>query len=261
MIDNTMLQRMAAKPAAEEPNVVIEAEPVEESLTFLRLLTYPLCGPGLTVMGMYVLLPFFLWMLVMLMPGPLKLAGGFVLMIVNILVTLSTLWYLTVCINASAEGRIKAPDVFEYSQDDTFWDWLRTFFLLAVTVSLCIAPAFLITHFAQLSAPAFWGILAAGIFFLPMLLLAVVMFDTINALNPILIIASIFSTFLSYLGIVVLFCVPLTLLIGMNIASYKSHDPLLSLLVDAVGLYLMMIAACLLGRFFYNNEEKLRWDV
>ena len=58
-----------------------------------------------------------------------------------------------------------------------------------------------------------------------------------------------------------LFCVPLLLLIGMNIASFKSHDPLLSLLVDAVGLYLMMIAACLLGRFFYNNEEKLRWDV
>ena len=158
MIDNTMLQRMAAKPVAEEPDVVIEEEPVEEgaeSLTFLRLLTYPLCGPGLTVMGMYVLLPFFLWVLVMLMPGPLKLAGGFVLMIVNILVTLSTLWYLTVCINASAEGRIKAPDVFEYSQDDSFWDWLRTFFLIAVTVSICIAPAFFITYFAHLGRPAF----------------------------------------------------------------------------------------------------------
>lgn len=266
MIDDNMFQeRVSQQLASEVPEdveVIIEEGP--EPLTFLRLLKYPLSRSGLTVLCFFAVVPFLLHVALILLSGILPLLAFALLLIVWIaeaLIALSTFWYLTICICASAEGQVKAPDVFEYSQDDTLLDWIWQFLRIVFTVSICIAPAFLITYFAHLSRPAFWGILAAGIFFLPMLLLAVVMFDTINALNPILIIASIFSTFFSYLGIVVQFCVPLLLLIGMNIASLKSHDPLLSLLVDAVGLYLMMIAACLLGRFFHNNEEKLRWDV
>ena len=93
------------------------------------------------------------------------------------------------------------------------------------------------------------------------MLLAVVMFDTINALNPVLIIGSIFSTFLHYAGIVLLFMIPLGMVMGITIVGAIFDDPLLKLPVKAIGLYLFMLDACLLGRFFYKNEEKLRWDV
>ena len=127
-----------------------------------------------------------------------------------------------------------------------------------VTVAFCIGPAFVIRHFLEINAPTFGSILGVGIFFLPMSLLAMVIFDTVNALNPILIIASIFSTFFSYIGVVLLFCVPL-LLIG-GILSF-SWNPWLSVPIRAMGLYLLMMDAYLLGRFFYYDEEKLRWDV
>ena len=251
MIDNTMLKHMAAEPAIEDP-LVPEEEPPEQ-MTFFRVFTFPLSRPGLTVLGFYAVVPFLLKVLLILVASILPLlafAMGFVAGLVNALISLSTFWYLTVCIRASAEGQSKAPDVFEFSQDDSFWGWLRQFFLIIVTVSLCIAPAFILRHFVEISEMIFWSILSVGIFLLPMCLLAMVIFDTINALNPVLIIASIFSTFFSYIGVVLLFCVPL-LLIG-GILSF-SWNPWLSVPIRAMGLYLLMMDAYLLGWFFYYN--------
>ena len=260
MIDETMLtDRLPREPDLSEPDVEIQEAP--PSLTFGRLLAYPFNAAGLCIMGVYVLLPFVLWMVLMIMPTALKIAGGFLLLLINILITLSTIWYLTVCIRASAEGQIRAPDVFEYAQDDSPWEWLREFFFILMTVLMCIGPAFALRWFLDIRPVPFFAVLAAGAFFLPMMLLAVVLFDTIGALNPVLIIGSVFSTFLPYCGIVLLFMIPLALVVGINIVGLLSPDPLLELLVKAVGLYLFMLDACLLGRFFYNNEEKLRWDV
>ena len=123
MIDNTMLQRMAAgaDPVVEESN--IEAEEPLEQPTFFRMFTYPLSRLGLTVLGFYAVVPFLLKVLLMLVASILPLlafAMGFVAGLVSILISLSTFWYLSVCIRASAEGQSKAPDVFEFSQDDSF---------------------------------------------------------------------------------------------------------------------------------------------
>lgn len=260
MIDNTMLQRMAAEPVIEEPDVVIEGEPPEEP-AFWRVFTYPVNGPGLSVIAIYAGVPY-LWVL-LLYPLPLMLRNAAFLagLLVKGAVALSSFWYLTVCIRASAEGQIKAPNVFEYSQDDSLFDWLRQFFLIAVTVSLCIAPAFVVRHYLQINDAVFWTILGTGLFLLPMSLLAMVIFDTIRALNPILIIASIFSTFFSYAVVVLLFFVPVMLFFGLSMLKDGSVNLILLLLMRAVGLYLLMMDTYLLGRFFYYNEEKLRWDV
>lgn len=258
MIDDSTFQERTP-PDFREPEATVEETPA--AFSFGRLLTYPLNRPGLTVLGLYALVPFLLEIAATLISSVLPLlilVLGFVVLVVHILITLSTFWYLTVCIRASAEGQTKAPDLFEFSQDDSFWDWLREFFLVLITVCLCLGPAFALKRFADVSDIVFWSILGVGVFFLPMCLLAIVMFDTINALNPLLIIASVFSTFFSYVLIVVLFFVPLALVAGL---LFFSLIPLLSVPIKAIGLYLLMMDACLLGRFFYRNEEKLRWDV
>lgn len=261
MIDNTMLQRMAAgaEPVVEEPN--IEAEQPIEQPTFSRVFTYPISGPGLSMIAMYAGIPF-LWVL-LLYPLPMVLRNAAFLagLMIKGAVVLSSFWYLTVCIRASAEGQCRAPNVFEYSQDDSFFDWFRQYFLIAATVGLCIGPAFILRYFVEINAVTFWSILSVGIFLLPMSLLAMVIFDTVNALNPILIIASIFSTFFSYLVVVLLFFVPVVLFFGVAALKTISDNLLLLLLLRAVGLYLLMMDCYLLGRFFYYNEEKLRWDV
>lgn len=265
MIDDKMFEaRVARLKAVTEPDAVpcvVEEEEGDETLTFLGLLAYPLNGPGLSIMAIYVLVPFLLWCFFMIMPMALQYAGIFILLITKVLIGLSTFWYLTACIRASAEGQVRAPNVFEFGQDDSFFDWFRQFILIVVTVLLCLVPAFLLRRFVGIEPAVFWAVLAVGVLVLPMALLSVVMFDGICGVNPILIISSIFSTLIPYLAVVLAFSVPIALLVGLNIASAKAPDPLVVLLVRAVGVYLLMLAACLLGRFFYNNEEKLRWDV
>lgn len=264
-IDERMFQYGITRPQEpREPEELSDAQDNPEQspkFSILCLLSYPLNGPGLSIVSIYVLVPFFVWVLVTILPYQLRIAGGFILFLIKILVSLSTFWYLTVCVRASAEGQMQAPNVFEFGQDDSFWDWLREFFIIALTVSLCIAPAFLLKRFAGINTAVFLTVLGTGIFFMPMLLLAVVMFDTISALNPILIIASVFSTFFKYAAVVVLFFVPIALTIWMNMASRVTYNPLLILPARAISIYLLMMDACLLGRFFYRNEEKLRWDV
>ena len=254
-----MLKHMAAEPVIEEPGILEEEQP--EQPTFARVFTYPISGPGLSVIAIYAGIPF-LWVL-LLYPLPLVLRNAAFLagLLVKGAVVLSSFWYLTVCIRASAEGQCRAPNVFEYSQDDSFFDWLRQFFLIALTVFLCVGPAFILKRFVEINAATFWGILGVGIFLLPMSLLTMVIFDTINALNPILVIGSIFSTFFSYLVVVLLFFVPVMLFFGVAMLKSISGNLVLLLLLRAVGVYLLMMDAYLLGRFFYHNEEKLRWDV
>ena len=262
MIDNTMLQRMAAGPTTEAPDVIIEEE--SEQPTFSRVFTYPISGPGLSIMAIYVLVPFLLTLLARVISLVLPFLGfalGIVVLVIQILILLSTFWYLTVCVRASAEGQIKAPDVFEYSQNDSFFDWLRQFFLILVTVALTIGPAFALRRFLQINYTVFWSILGIGIFFLPMCLLAMAIFDSINALNPVLIIGSIVSTFFSYIAVALLFFAPIFLVRWMYVVCFSNPNDFLFLLVKAISLYLLMMDTYLLGLFFYKNEEKLRWDV
>lgn len=260
MIDDDMLNRPFVEPECE----VIEAEEEEVAVPFslMDVLVYPISPAGLSVFCVYVFVPLVIYLL--LSPLPTAVSNGLFMLTSTVYagVCLSTFWYLTVCIRAGAEGQRRAPNVFEFSQDDTPGDWMREFFLILGTLVFCIGPAFLVRYIGQVeSVVVFWGVMGAGLFLLPMYLLAVVIFDTVGALNPILIVGSIFSTFFPYMGVVFLFSVPMALTIGISIVSAVVNNPFLGLIFRALNLYLLMIAAGLLGRFFYKNEDKLRWDV
>lgn len=262
MIDETMFQeRVERLKRLQEPSCVGEEAGPPEGMTWLRLLTYPFNGPGISIMTLYVFVPFLWILLLMLMPLLLRNAGFFIGLLVKGLVVLSTVWYLAVCVRASAEGELKAPNLFEFGQDDSFSSWFWQFIRILIVVLVCIGPAFFLRRFTGISVEIYYGLLGAGLFFLPMALLSVVMFDALRGLNPVLIIASVFSTFFSYFLIVLLFSVPIFLLVWLTRLGEGSVNLLLLLMIRIAVIYLLMLAACLLGRFFYNNEEKLRWDV
>jgi hypothetical protein len=102
----------------------------------------------------------------------------------------------------------------------------------------------------------YWLLLGIGVFMFPMFLLAALMFDSPTAFNPFLIVTSISSTFLSYCGLAILFC-------GIGLLMYLSRSlpHVLAILSWGIDIYLMFIAAYILGRFFRRYESKLNWEV
>jgi hypothetical protein len=126
----------------------------------------------------------------------------------------------------------------------------------------------------------FWVLSACGIFFLPMALLAGVLFDATHALNPVSIIGSISQTFLPYCGLVPIFCVlgGLLAVIASNTFSLSSTQSLqqgiaqimfvlqrlfrVTLTYPGIAfIYLAMVAAHLLGWFYWWYKDKLNWGL
>jgi hypothetical protein len=260
MIDETMLNRLTVEPECD----LIEEDQNEqfaEPMTFCRVFTYPLNSSGLSIIALYAGIPFFLVVLLYPLPPAMRMAMFFPALLIKLTIFLSTLWYLTNCIRSCAGGEIHPPSLFEFSQDDSLGGWFRQFFLIGATSSVCIFPVFVIRYFIKIPNEIFWGVLATGIFLLPMCLLSIVMFDSLGALNPILIIASVFSTFFYYLPVALLFFVPILLFIWSAAMKNGSMNLFLLLLLRVVGCYLLMMDTYVLGWFFHKNEERLRWDV
>jgi hypothetical protein len=96
-----------------------------------------------------------------------------------------------------------------------------------------------------------------------MALLAVIMFNSTSGLNPLIIISSIFSTFFQYCGLVAL--IVAIIFLYVQTIKFLPLNPYirmaLSPLVQAVEFYLAMVAAHLLGRFYFKYQGKLNWEV
>ena len=85
------------------------------------------------------------------------------------------------------------------------------------------------------------------------------MFDAFDALNPIFIIGSIFKTFLSYCGLIL----SLGIFGGLVALIFwiLGRLPILGFVSNAINLYLLFVAAHLLGRFYWWYKDKLDWGI
>jgi hypothetical protein len=193
-------------------------------------------------------------------------------MIIGLYVTLVGYfyYYLSLCIIAAARDERSAPDL-SIGGPFNFADLLRRFFLVLGCALICFGPVILYVHCFHIlpavsghmepynwhTSTLCWILLGIGVFLFPMFLLAVAMFDSITALNPFLIIGSIASTFLPYCGLVILYFA-----IGL-LMDFIGHWrpggwPLVAWGLD---VYLMFIAAYILGRFFRRYENRLNWEI
>ncbi len=176
---------------------------------------------------------------------------------VRIVLYLYLYWYLCECIRDSAAGGVRAPEIVGRAPG------LGDFLSQMIKTSGCFlffpAPAFLYFLKAGEADTVFWCLAVNALFFFPMSLLSVVMFDSLRGLNPILLISSIFSTFLPYGAMIVVFAAA-----GIFIAR-KAPTPWEStgstFIMWCAGIYLAMIAAHLLGWFYHRYEQELNWEV
>jgi hypothetical protein len=232
----------------------------------IDVLLYPLSKPGLTLIAVSAGIPFVLRILTKSLAAlTLVFLPALIFLVIFIILhwcllvifLLYVCWYVCECIRDSAAGGIRAPETAGTAP--SLWDILLQPLKSVVCLSFFMVPAMLYFGLAQRADAIFWVLYGCGGFLLPMGLLAVVMFDSLRALNPVLIIGSIFSTFFLYCGLV-MFCYGLCTAAAAA-GYFLLRSWILGYLFLFVSFYLALIGAHLLGRFYWRYQDKLNWEV
>ena len=217
----------------------------------------------------------------------------FVALFIKFIILLYVYWFFCQCIRNSAQGNRRAPETMGSTPGigELFGQifrvlvcfvvlWIPVLYYLMIPLKPYM-PWILLTwpmslyglfiadfddlmqiySFFVRNEVHFFSLVGLSVFIFPMGLLAVVMFDSLRGLNPILIVGSIFSTFFQYCVIAMVFCVPVVIFMGFFFGIFKLLPlPLSVMIMKSVNLYLLMISGHLLGRFYYRNEERLYWE-
>ena len=169
--------------------------------------------------------------------------------------------YIIKIINSSAVGEAKLP---EWPDFTNFWDSIiNTYLLVVATNVVAFAPAliyFVIMFWQGMqSFIPFYLLLLLGLLYIPMGLLAVALCNSVKALNPRLVIPSIFRVFREYFIV----CVALVLLLGLRtliVTFLVSPIPIIGSIVDVfVSLYFLILEARIIGLMYLCTEDKLGW--
>ena len=253
-------QAVDRQQESEEDSEAKETESLDQRMLpwFIDIFLYPFnLGGVVHLIGLWLLL-FLFCPLIIAFVG----LGIEYIPIVYFLAVAYTLYYFTECIRDSASGAHCAPDLRASQVKPDRWDYISQLLVVVGSIAVCFCPVAVYYVVTERSDLIYWLILACGGFFFPMVLLAVVLFDSFSALNPILIIGSIFRTLPPYCGMVLFFYAGA--LLFMKIYSPVNRFwllPIVSFLIKGLELYMILVAVGLLGRFYKRFEKKLNWEV
>ena len=217
-----------------------EKPPVRKLPWILDVLLYPTSMSGLINLGIFWILPILLGLIARLMP--IRFIWG----IVGFIIGGYMFYYFIECIRDSALGGIRAPENIGNLPD--MGDAVSQFMEIIASAVIFWGPVSFYFIFTRKTDTIYWLLLGYGIFFFPMGLLALAMFRSSAAFNPFVWITSIFSTFFQYCSLVLFFCILGWL--ASRIVSYFQGALLFAFIFNAVFIYLVMVGAHLLGRFY-----------
>ncbi|OHB60272.1 MAG: hypothetical protein A2167_02255 [Planctomycetes bacterium RBG_13_46_10] len=225
----------------------------------IDILLYPCSASGLTNLAIIIGIP--------LMQNFIGRFAGFLSVILaipffclNILIGLYAGWYLAECVQDSAKGGTRAPEVLAVETGLAEMK-SRVLYLVAVYI-LFVLPSFLYRLYTVRMDIIFWVLVSWAVIFFPMGLLAMVMFDSTDALNPIFLLGSIFRVFFQYIGLSILFGTLVGLIWFIPIGSeYQTAPILLEIIKTIISGYGVFIMAHVLGRFYWRYKDKLDWGI
>lgn len=160
------------------------------------------------------------------------------------------------------------------SDDDSMPDWpdltapsdvLWPVLYFAGTAAFSFAPAIGLAVFGPRDTSWFpWtagGLAVLGCCYFPIALTAVTLADSLTALNPLVIVPSIFRIFGDYFVVILVSVVIFggSLLLPRLLAAKLPVPVLFPLLAEFTGLYLATVGMRLLGQTYWRNREKLGW--
>jgi hypothetical protein len=255
--------RLAVEKLEQE---VFKPEPLPQRTLpwYIDIFLYPFSLSGIIHIVIFIVTPLLIGLVVFRF---LDIFHGVMSLIVYLLFTGYFFYYIGHCVFDSSRGGLRAPDVTIYDSPDKSEFWSQVFLVIGV-VAVCFFPAIIYYIATERRDLVFWLLSASGIFFFPMAILTAVLFDSVNALNPVTIITSIYRTFLPYCGLVLIF----SALAGLiaPIRFYLSQPQALLgyyLLGTAFTrykiafVYLAFVSAHLLGRFYLRYKKKLDWGI
>ena len=282
----------SVKPKADMGTVAVEPALERKHPWLVDIFLYPANLSGLTTLGIFVGIPLLfrglVWILgIFALAFPPMLVFLVLFAVVGLIVRsvlyLYLYWYVCECIRDSAQGGLRAPETMAQTPGvgDMFFQLLKILSCLVLFWGPVVAWGFR-TFSMAMATTVYWGslpptfqsdlaknavitasLLTYAVFFFPMALLAVVMFDSLCGLNPVLIIRSIFSTFVAYCGLVLVFCV-LWAVVGALRYVMVRYCPLpmqvTAFLLYCAGAYLLLVKAHILGRFYWNKRQILDWE-
>ncbi|RKY23117.1 MAG: hypothetical protein DRP62_06555 [Planctomycetota bacterium] len=247
----------------EEPKLSAEVE--RKLPPLIDIFLYPISASGIIHLAVFLLVPWlcssFVGSLASLIPGryPRFAFGyvtGFLLLVLYIFFLGYVFYYVGYCIFDSAKGGLRAPDINVQSFIPDRGDLIAQLLCVLGCAAVCFWPVAVYLIFARRTDLIFWLLAGCGFFFFPMALLAGILFDSFNALNPILIIGSIYKVFPQYCGLVLLVGG-----LGGFVALMLPRLQVWGFVSSAIKIYLLFVTAHLLGRFYWLNKDKLDWGL
>ena len=288
-LDGPPKQAASAEPAAAEDGIAADLPTMYTGRTAIvsdktteapkrklpwpvDIFLYPTNTAGLTIIGILIGVPLVISLILKVLG---RIASGFppllvfvaflwlIGLLINIVLCFYMLWYFCECIRDSAAGGLRAPETLAKTPGifEMFWQLLK----VIVCLLFFFLPAGVYAYRVGRGDLIFWALLFYGVFFFPMGLLAMIMFDSVSGLNPILLIGSIFSTLLPYCGLVLFFLAFSVFVVRVAGALYGGgvlqQLPGLRYFSAVIGIYLFMVGSHLLGRFYWRYRERLNWEV
>ncbi|MBN1508814.1 MAG: hypothetical protein JW955_18340 [Sedimentisphaerales bacterium] len=217
----------------------------------IDILLYPANLAGLTCLGviiggpvLLILLSLVLWVIPAM--GLLSLLG-------HGLIALYAAWYFAECVYDSAQGGTRAPPALDTGGIGEMWS--RVLYMLIVW-AIFVLPMIVYFFVTGRRDTILWGLVAWAVLFFPIGLLAMVLNDSISALNPFFLIGSILRVFFPYMGLALL-------LAGIVVGSARLWPLSFELTVVGfvIGSYGMLILAHMLGRFYWRYRKRLDWGL
>jgi len=224
---------------------------------------YPISASGMINLAVFVLLPrlvsFLVGLLAAFLSPFLREGTGYIITFLTvpfyIVFWCYVCYYIAHCVIDSSKGNRRASDVPIANTFDA-GDLVAQVILLLGCVAICFCPTAFYYIFTRRIDLWFWVLLALGGFFFPMCFLRGVMFDCFDAMNPIEIFRSIFSTFLPYCGLVLFF-----MALGGFAAVVLLRLPLWGFLRMCIIFYLVFVLAHRSGWFYWWYKDKLKWGL
>jgi hypothetical protein len=257
--DQYMLLRGYARPEPDTP-------PQRKLPWIIDIFLYPANTPGLIIMVIAVALPFVLhaltkFLAIFTMTFPPGIVFLVLLLIIRSLLGVMLFcylwWYFSECVRDSALGGLRAPETA--GNTPGLWELVCIVGRVIACIAVAAIPVIAYLIYTRRIDGTFWILYGCGAFLFPMAWLAVIMFDSLTALNPILIIASILSTLFRYLALAVFFYLPAFVIPFLIYVLPRNW--VMDHFLKLVGIYLSMVASHLLGRFHFRAREKLNWEI